>query len=200
MEGLSSYCYQFDLSHFYLLDQTTDVFANELSNWPLDLKHNLNSYGQEMGSLNLLGSMDSSHAYRTEQHDVLSESKQQVTNLESEPYSDGRLKMKHTLLQGHTNEDGLKKLDSFNRWMSKELGDVDDLQSGSGAYWSVENENQIDDSGGPSQVHLEGDMVGPSLSTDQLYSIIDFLPNWAYEDSEIKVFLNCCCSCLLYLI
>lgn len=87
--------------------------------------------------------------------------------------------------------DGLKKLDSFNRWMSKELEDVDEpqMQSSSGAYWdTVESENEVDESSVPLQVRLDSYMLGPSLSHDQLFSIVDFSPNWAYENSEIKVF------------
>jgi hypothetical protein len=94
------------------------------------------------------------------------------------------------LLDGSLAEEGLKKLDSFNRWMSKELGDVNEshTQSSSGAYWdSVEGESRVDESSVSPQVHLDNYTLGPSLSQDQLFSIIDFSPNWAYEGSEIKV-------------
>lgn len=97
--------------------------------------------------------------------------------------------IKQSLLDSSLTEEGLKKLDSFNRWMSKELGDVSEahMQSSSGACWdTVEAENGVDDS---SQVCLDTYMLSPSLSQDQLYSIIDFSPNWAYEDSEVKVSL-----------
>uniref|UniRef100_A0A7N0U5J7 CG-1 domain-containing protein n=1 Tax=Kalanchoe fedtschenkoi TaxID=63787 RepID=A0A7N0U5J7_KALFE len=157
---------------------TSDGFSSDLSKWPLDIEYNSNADGQETGSLNLLGSMESSHSHPNEP---------------DEPPKLEPQGMKHPLLQGPVNEDGLRKLDSFNRWMSKELGDVDDsiVQSSSGAYWSaVESENVIDDSGSASQGHLDADMVGPSLSMDQLFSIIDFSPNWAYEDSEIKVLIT----------
>ncbi|KAK9904484.1 hypothetical protein M0R45_000707 [Rubus argutus] len=81
-----------------------------------------------------------------------------------------------------------QELDSFNRWMSKELEDVDEpqMQSNSGAYWdTVESENEVDEPSVPLQVRL-----GPSLSHEQLFSIVDFSPNWAYENSETKVLIT----------
>lgn len=97
--------------------------------------------------------------------------------------------LKPPYLEGFMKE-GLKKLDSFDRWMSKELGDVKEsqTQSTSGTYWeAVESENGVDDSIISPQVHLDSYVLGPSLSQDQLFSIIDFSPNWAYAGSEIKV-------------
>ncbi|EPS74407.1 hypothetical protein M569_00343, partial [Genlisea aurea] len=86
-------------------------------------------------------------------------------------------------------QEGLKKLDSFDRWMSKELGDVAEpigLSSSSGAYWeTIQSE---DDSGMPTEVPpVDNYLLGPSLSHEQLFSIIDFSPNWAYSDSDVKV-------------
>ena len=112
------------------------------------------------------------------------------SNLEGNPIvheKSGALKPPY--LEGFMKE-GLKKLDSFDRWMSKELGDVKETQtqSTSGTYWeAVESENGVDDSIISPQVHLDSYVLGPSLSQDQLFSIIDFSPNWAYADSEIKV-------------
>ncbi|XP_071696321.1 calmodulin-binding transcription activator 3-like isoform X2 [Rutidosis leptorrhynchoides] len=97
------------------------------------------------------------------------------------PYLDGFMK------------EGLKKLDSFDRWMSKELGDVKESQSQSTSetYWeAVESENGVDDSIISPQVHLDSFVLGPSLSQDQLFTIIDFSPNWAYAGSEIKVLVT----------
>jgi hypothetical protein len=96
--------------------------------------------------------------------------------------------MKQHILDDSRTE-GLKKLDSFTRWMSKELEDVDQphLQSSSGTYWiSAESENVVD-ADNPSHGHLDTYTLGPSLSQDQLFSIIDFSPNWAYAGTEIKV-------------
>ncbi|XP_065850791.1 calmodulin-binding transcription activator 2 isoform X2 [Euphorbia lathyris] len=76
-------------------------------------------------------------------------------------------------------EEGFKKVDSFSRWVSRELADVDDLhmRSSSGLSWStVECENVGNDSS-----------LSPSVSQDQLFSIIDFSPKWAYADSKLEV-------------
>ncbi|CAA3029837.1 calmodulin-binding transcription activator 3 [Olea europaea subsp. europaea] len=86
--------------------------------------------------------------------------------------------------------EGLKKLDSFDRWMSNELGDVTEsqMQPGSGPSWeTVGVEGGGDDSGISAQVPLDNYILGPSLSQDQLFSIDEFSPNWAYAGSEIKV-------------
>lgn len=104
--------------------------------------------------------------------------------LEEKSYITG---IKQSLVDGPFAEEGLKKLDSFNRWMSKELGDVNEshMQTSSRADWdTVESENCVDDS---SQARLDNYELSPSLSQDQLFSIIDFSPNWAYETSEVKV-------------
>ncbi|WCJ41982.1 Calmodulin-binding transcription activator 2 [Euphorbia peplus] len=84
--------------------------------------------------------------------------------------------VKKPLLDG---EEGFKKVDSFSRWVSRELADVDDLhmRSSSGLSWStVECENAVNDSS-----------LSPSVSQDQLFSIIDFSPKWAYADSKLEV-------------
>lgn len=94
------------------------------------------------------------------------------------------LTLRKPLLDG---EEALKKVDSFSRWVTRELGDVDDLhlRSSSGISWStVECENVVDDSS-----------LSPSLSQDQLFSILDFSPKWAYTDSETEV-LNIYFSCI----
>lgn len=90
--------------------------------------------------------------------------------------------------------DGLKKYDSFSRWMSKELGGaIDELsaKSSSDLYWStvavdtdVVGESSITIS---NSENLDTDILSPSLSQDQLFSIIDFSPSWAYFESETKV-------------
>ncbi|KAL3728749.1 hypothetical protein ACJRO7_033344 [Eucalyptus globulus] len=88
-------------------------------------------------------------------------------------------------------EEGLKKIDSFNRWMSKQLGDVNALlgQSSTGAYWSaIVNDDGIDSS--DSQEHDNNFMLTPSLSQEQLFSIIDFSPSWTYAGLEIKVLIT----------
>lgn len=105
------------------------------------------------------------------------------------------------LLDGVMRE-GLKKLDSFDRWISKELDDVTEstMQPGSGVYWETVGggDGDGDDSGISTQVPSDNYVLGPSLSQDQLFSIIDFSPNWAYSGSEIKVYQSLL-SVFLYL-
>ncbi|XP_007042960.2 PREDICTED: calmodulin-binding transcription activator 2 [Theobroma cacao] len=86
--------------------------------------------------------------------------------------------LKKSLLDG---EESLKKVDSFSRWITKELGEVDNLQmqSSSGIAWStVECGNVSDDAS-----------LSPSISQDQLFSIVDFSPKWAYTDLETEVLI-----------
>ena len=97
--------------------------------------------------------------------------------------------MKHHLLDG-SQRDGLKKLDSFNRWMSNELGDVDEspVHSTSATYWqNVKSEDGVDNSNIPPQSDMEPYLMAPSLANDQLFSIIDFSPSWVYVGAEVKV-------------
>lgn len=80
-------------------------------------------------------------------------------------------------------EDSLKKVDSFSRWVSKELGEMEDLQmqssSGGIAWTSVECENAA-----------AGSSLSPSLSEDQRFTMIDFWPKWTQTDSEVEVIFN----------
>lgn len=95
-----------------------------------------------------------------------------------------------TLLDGPTTAEGLKKLDSFNRWISKELAEVDelDIQPTSGAYCDiVESKNGVDSTTFSPHVHLDADLLHPSVSYCQHFSIIDFSPSWTYENSTVKV-------------
>ncbi|XVF58987.1 hypothetical protein PTKIN_Ptkin07bG0237500 [Pterospermum kingtungense] len=66
--------------------------------------------------------------------------------------------MREHLFVGSLAEGGLEKLDSFNCWMSKELGDVSEshMQPSSRAYWdAVEGQNEVDVSTIPSQGQLD---------------------------------------------
>ncbi|XP_017633654.1 calmodulin-binding transcription activator 2-like isoform X1 [Gossypium arboreum] len=115
-------------------------------------------------------------------HDVLKDDDSDSvmkTYPENDIYLDGNVNyafsLKKSLLNG---EENLKKVDSFSRWITKELGEVDDLQmqSSSGLAWStVECGNVSDDAS-----------LSPSLSQDQLFSIVDFSPKWAYIDLETE--------------
>ncbi|KAL5217865.1 hypothetical protein ABZP36_018549 [Zizania latifolia] len=84
-------------------------------------------------------------------------------------------------------KDSFKKSDSFTRWMSKELGEVDDSQikSSSGVYWNSEETDNIIEASSSDQF-----TVGPVLAQDQLFSIVDFSPTWTYAGSKTRVFVN----------
>eukprot|EP00268_Persea_americana_P020494 TRINITY_DN2066_c0_g1_i4.p1 TRINITY_DN2066_c0_g1~~TRINITY_DN2066_c0_g1_i4.p1 ORF type:complete len:1029 (+),score=221.63 TRINITY_DN2066_c0_g1_i4:351-3437(+) len=94
------------------------------------------------------------------------------------------------------NEHGeLKKLDSFGRWMNNEIGkDCDDslMASDSCNYWNT-LDTQNDDKEVSSlsrQMQLDVDSLGPSLSQVQLFSILDFSPDWAFIGFETKVLIS----------
>jgi len=82
---------------------------------------------------------------------------------------------------GHASmnaKESLTKVDSFSKWI-KEFASVDDLhmQSSPDISWGTDEcGNVIDDTS-----------LDLSLSQDQLFSIHDFSPKWAYADSEIEV-------------
>ncbi|XP_027331355.1 calmodulin-binding transcription activator 2-like isoform X2 [Abrus precatorius] len=88
----------------------------------------------------------------------------------------------------------LKKLDSFGRWMDKEIGgDCDNslMASDSGNYWST-LDAQNEDKEVSSLHHMQldqGNSLGPSLSQEQLFSIHDFSPDWAYTGVKTKVLI-----------
>ncbi|CAH8361876.1 unnamed protein product [Eruca vesicaria subsp. sativa] len=114
-----------------------------------------------------------------------------LSNLASSEKAPYLSTMKQHLLDGALGEEGLKKMDSFNRWMSKELGELGDVgviadanesftHSSSTAYWEeVESEDVSN-----------GYVMSPSLSKEQLFSIIDFAPNWTYVGCEVKVLVS----------
>uniref|UniRef100_A0A0E0K9W6 CG-1 domain-containing protein n=1 Tax=Oryza punctata TaxID=4537 RepID=A0A0E0K9W6_ORYPU len=84
-------------------------------------------------------------------------------------------------------KDSFKKNDSFTRWMSKELAEVDDSQitSSSGVYWNSEEADNIIEASSSDQYTL-----GPVLAQDQLFSIVDFSPTWTYAGSKTRVFIK----------
>ncbi|ESQ31470.1 hypothetical protein EUTSA_v10003564mg [Eutrema salsugineum] len=75
-------------------------------------------------------------------------------------------------------EDSLKKVDSFSRWVSNELGEMEDLQmqsSSGGIPWTTV------------ETAAAASSLSPSLSEDQRFTIIDFWPKWTQTDSEVEV-------------
>ncbi|KAG0501624.1 hypothetical protein HPP92_001696 [Vanilla planifolia] len=88
----------------------------------------------------------------------------------------------------------LKKLDSFGRWMNKELGkdSNDSLMVSDCNYWntiaSQSDEKEV--SSPPQHMQLDIGSLAPSLSQEQLFSIVDFSPDWAYSGTETKVLIS----------
>ncbi|EFJ26472.1 hypothetical protein SELMODRAFT_413101 [Selaginella moellendorffii] len=84
----------------------------------------------------------------------------------------------------------LKKLDSFGRWMSREIGEdsQSSLLSGSTdhAYWTLDDHNTFDEISNFTQ-QIQDVGLGPSVSQDQQFSIVDFSPDWAFSSEETKV-------------
>lgn len=103
-----------------------------------------------------------------------------TSNIDSGISTDGNINysfsLRRQLLDG---EEGLKKVDSFSRWVSKELGEVDNLQmqSSSGISWSTDECGLV----------VDDSTLSPSLSQDQLFSITDFSPKCGYTDVETEV-------------
>ncbi|XP_028780627.1 calmodulin-binding transcription activator 2-like [Neltuma alba] len=142
------------------------------------LEHESHNAGPEIGS-DLLTFNDQSreqawHENFSEQHTDVQYQFSSKPNSENE----NAFTMKRPLLDG---DDSLKKVDSFSRWVSKELPDVDDLrmQSSSGISWGTDESGQV----------IDDSSLSPSLSHDQLFSIYDFSPKWAYADSQTEVLI-----------
>lgn len=145
------------------------------------IKYGMDSHISFDDSESLYGQPDQ----QQEQHDFGSFSNAESSNiLHSNPGRDASIdgdasysfSVRRLLKDG---EESLKKVDSFSRWVSKELGEVESLQmqSSTGLNWStVECETVADDSS-----------LSPSISQDQLFSIVDISPKWAYRDSKIQV-------------
>lgn len=86
-------------------------------------------------------------------------------------------------------KDSFKKSDSFTRWMSKALGEVDSqIKSSSGVYWNSEETNNIIETSSCDQ--LDQCTIDPVLAQEQLFSIVDFSPSWTYAGSKTRVLIN----------
>ncbi|XP_066391254.1 calmodulin-binding transcription activator 2-like isoform X2 [Miscanthus floridulus] len=129
--------------------------------------------------------------------DALSAAGITSSKAESDGYTDQSVR--YPLLKQSSSDpfkmepDGLKKFDSFSRWMNNELPEVADLdiKSSSDAFWSTtETVNVADGSSIPINEQLDAFVVSPSLSQDQLFSIIDVSPSWAYNGTKTKVLIT----------
>lgn len=171
------------------LDQTLD----------LEFAYNLDPrfFDQRAHNVDLQNAFDEIFSCAVQHNEELVQDNLQMQLANSEPHLSMQTKSENEISVGENNiyafkpallggEEGLKKVDSFSRWVTKELGEVDDLhmRSSSGLSWStVECGNVVTE-----------ESLSPSLSQDQLFSIIDFSPKWAYADSKTEVF-NICFLC-----
>lgn len=194
--------------------QTSEVDSSFISKWSMDQKLNPDlTSGQTIGSSGVYGvehhnSLEASQLLPAQQdkHPIQNELQSQLSdaniggslnadldhNLSLGVKTDYSA-LKQPLLDGVLKREGLKKLDSFDRWISKELGDVSEshMQSNSSSYWdNVGDEDGVGNSTIASQVQLDTYVLSPSLAQDQIFSIIDFSPNWAFSGSEIKVLIT----------
>ncbi|XAR73390.1 hypothetical protein NMG60_11007343 [Bertholletia excelsa] len=175
--------------------KTSEGDSSHISKWSMDEKLQKDSEFPTTGLRGGINSVGSANSGLHMQLPYAQRGTDLKLELECNPPAEAKADhppLKQPVLDGLLKE-GLKKLDSFDRWMSKELGDVSEscMQSSSATYWeTVETEDGINNSSIASQVPLDTYLLGPSLSQDQLFSIIDFSPNWAYVDSEIKVLIT----------
>ncbi|KAG8368676.1 hypothetical protein BUALT_Bualt15G0070500 [Buddleja alternifolia] len=97
---------------------------------------------------------------------------------------------KKPVISSLQTDGSLKKVDSFTRWITKELGDTDELnlESSNDTSWSIIGSEY--DSNMPARLQVDTDPLSPSISQDQLFSIDDFSPNGTYSNLETKVLIT----------
>lgn len=108
------------------------------------------------------------------------------SSLEYQDNANVSVTAKKPVLGNIRGEEGLQKVDSFSKWMTKELGGVDDLhlKSSSNMSWqNIESATAVDDH----SIELENYSMSPSIGQDQLFDIKDFSPSCASTDGETKV-------------
>ncbi|KAL9329608.1 hypothetical protein ACSQ67_004611 [Phaseolus vulgaris] len=192
--------------------QGYSVDSLRMSTWPIDSVHSSSACEvscskceHEVNEVDFQKSLEQSllHPHKQNKVLMLNDPQEILLNTKEEPKSDfeanrtldgiedTRFAFKRTLLDGFPAEEGLKKLDSFYQWMSKELGDVEESNkpSTSGAYWDTV-ESEVGSTTIPSQGHLDTYVLDPSVSNDQLFSIIDYSPGWAFEGSKTKIIIS----------
>ncbi|RDX65241.1 Calmodulin-binding transcription activator 2, partial [Mucuna pruriens] len=156
-------------------DYGTGLLGNETRNASSEIAPILYSFHGEPKEQPTQQNYPGEHADGQSQQALKSNSANKVPDEETINHG---LTVKLTLLD---RDESLKKVDSFSRWITKELGEVADLnmQSSPGISWSTDEcQHVIDDTS-----------LSPSLSQDQLFSINDFSPKWAYAESEIEVLI-----------
>lgn len=169
-----------------LHDRSTDLFEeksilleegnNSFYTWPDELKEQYEQRNMQM----LLTDAETRNAMNPNLENGM-------TAKGNENYS---FLLKKPLTSGIQADESLKKVDSFSRWMAKELLDADELtmQSSNGISWSLMGGEY--DSSMPAQLEVDAETLSPSVAQDQLFSIIDFSPNWVYSNLGTKVLVT----------
>ncbi|KAJ4829592.1 hypothetical protein Tsubulata_038398 [Turnera subulata] len=151
----------------------------------LDLGYDLDARLIEQGTLDIGLENTTGSCFTQNKEFALDGIQMQFTNAEPQHDISVEGNGKHNFITKRAlldEEESLKKVDSFSRWVTKELGEDGDLHTRSitGISWSnVECDNGID-----------GSSLSPSLSQDQLFSIINFSPKWAYTDAEMEIHIT----------
>ncbi|CAJ2678094.1 unnamed protein product [Trifolium pratense] len=153
-------------------DYSTELLGKETNNASSEIGPDLFCFNFEPKEQSVQQNLSKEHTPAQSQDALKSE-----CGVHGEHSANYSLNMKHAFMEAES----LKKVDSFSRWISKELAAVDDLhmQSSPGISWGTDEcGNVIDDTS-----------LNLSLSQDQLFSIHDFSPKWAYAGSEIEVLI-----------
>ncbi|KAJ1396501.1 P-loop containing nucleoside triphosphate hydrolase [Sesbania bispinosa] len=156
-------------------DFDTSLLGNEAHNRSSEISPVLFSFHGEPKDQLVQQNYPEQHVDEQLQHVLKPNSANKVPGEETINYP---LTMRRTLLD---SDESLKKVDSFSRWITKELAEVDDLnlQSSPGISWSTDECGHV----------IDDSSLSPSLSQDQLFSINDFSPKWVCAESETEVLI-----------
>ncbi|KAL9272396.1 Calmodulin-binding transcription activator 3-like protein [Drosera capensis] len=109
-------------------------------------------------------------------------------------FGEGSYIPKQPLIGSLQAAENLPKVDSFSKWASKELGDVGDLSLGSASNISwcntTDTGNAVDGPSVSHEIQLDSYAMSPSISQDQLFSILDFSPSWTYPEVDTEVIVT----------
>ncbi|XP_041993784.1 calmodulin-binding transcription activator 2-like isoform X1 [Salvia splendens] len=168
--------------------QESQCFLPAQDNWQVlnalhEQKFLPSDQGEQTGQRNIqmfLSDTDTGNATNSNMEDGM-------TLTGSESYS---FHLRKPLINGLQTEDGLKKVDSFSRWIAKEIGEGGDLdmQSSNGLSWGSMGSEY--DPIMSAQLQVDTHTLNPSVSQDQLFTIIDFSPSWAYSTLDTKVLIT----------
>ncbi|CAJ1936057.1 unnamed protein product [Sphenostylis stenocarpa] len=156
-------------------DYSTNLLGDVTKNAGPDIVPEMFTFNGELKEQSVHQNISEQYTHTQSEPVMKSNSEYEVPGEASINYA---LTMKRGLLDG---EESLKKVDSFSRWITKELAGVDDLhmQSSPGISWNTDDCGDV----------IDDTSLNLSLSQDQLFSINDFSPKWAYAESEIEVLI-----------